>query len=81
VELARASGTPASLLVVHGIWPVPERAIAEALEGVRRVVVPELNLGQYRREIERLASGREVVGVNRVDGELIGVGEILEAVA
>jgi 2-oxoglutarate ferredoxin oxidoreductase subunit alpha len=79
-ELAVAAGTPVSSLVVHSLWPVPERAIRHALEGVRRVVVPELNLGQYRREIERIAGGREVVGVNRVDGELIGVGEILEAI-
>lgn len=79
VDLARAAGAPTSLLMIQGIWPVPERAMASALEGVRRVVVPELNLGQYRREVERLAGGCEVIGVNRVDGELIGVGEILEA--
>ena len=52
-----------------------------ALEGIDRVVVAELNLGQYRREIERLAGGREVVGVHRVDGELISPDELLEACA
>lgn len=80
VERARASGTATSSLVVHSLWPVPESALASALEGIERVVVPELNLGQYRREIERVAGGREVVGVNRVDGELIGVEEITEAI-
>jgi 2-oxoglutarate ferredoxin oxidoreductase subunit alpha len=81
VERARASGRPVAGLVVQSLWPVPEHALATALEGIERVVVAELNLGQYRREIERLAGGREVVGVNRVDGELIGVEEILEAIA
>jgi 2-oxoglutarate ferredoxin oxidoreductase subunit alpha len=43
-------------------------------------VVAELNLGQYRREIERVVAGRAaVVGVHRVDGELLSPGEIEEA--
>lgn len=81
VERARAAGKPVAGLVVHSLWPVPEAAIAVALDGIERVVVPELNLGQYRREIDRLAGGRQVIGVNRVDGELIDVDELLEAIA
>jgi hypothetical protein len=54
-------------------------AIRAALDGVRRVIVPELNMGQYRREIERLAGRQiEIVGINRADGGLITPGEILE---
>ena len=48
-------------------------------EGIDRVLVAELNHGLYRREIERLAGDRDVVGVNRIDGELISVADILEA--
>jgi len=70
-----------SLLVVHSLWPVPERAITAALDGISRVVVPELNLGQYRREIERLAQGRQVVGINRVDGSLIAPDQIIGVIA
>ena len=45
---------------------------------MKRIVVPELNLGQYRREIERLVkNGQEVIGVNRVDGELISPADII----
>ena len=80
VHRARATGIAVSSLVVRSLWPVPEAAIEGALEGITRVVVPELNPGQYRREIERLAAGREVVGINRLDGELIGVDEIAEAI-
>jgi 2-oxoglutarate ferredoxin oxidoreductase subunit alpha len=47
---------------------------------ITRVIVPELNFGQYRLEIERVAllfdSRLEVIGVNRVDGELIEPEEI-----
>ena len=80
IQRAREAGTAVAGLVVHSLWPVPETALATALEGIERVIVPELNLGQYRREIERLAGAREVVGINRVDGELIGVEEISEAI-
>lgn len=80
VEAARNHGLRVSSLILRSLWPVPEAAIREALRGIERVVVPELNLGQYRREVERLAGDREVIGVNRVDGDLIGVEEILEAV-
>lgn len=79
---ARGGGARLSSMTIRSLWPVPEAAIRSALEGVRRVIVPELNLGQYRREVERLAgAGVEVVGVNRVDGELVTPDEILEAVA
>lgn len=78
VRRYRGDGGRVSLLVVQSLWPVPERAIGEALEGMHKVVVPELNLGQYRREIERVAAGRTVVGVNRVDGKLITPEQITE---
>ena len=71
VARVRAAGRAVSALTVLSLWPVPERAIREALVGINRVVVAELNHGQYRREIERLAEGLEVMGLNRVDGELI----------
>jgi 2-oxoglutarate ferredoxin oxidoreductase subunit alpha len=80
VAQARQDGRVVSHLVIAGLWPVPEAAIGAALEGIERVVVPELNLGQYRREIERLAGARTVVGINRVDGELIRVQEIVDQI-
>jgi len=81
LSVARAGGARLSGASLLSLWPVPERALEQAWAGVERIVVAELNLGDYRREIERLARGRfEVVGVNRVDGELISPDEILEAV-
>jgi len=76
----RRGGGKVSALTVQSLWPVPETAFAAVLEGIERVVVAELNLGQYRREVERLAGGREVVGVHRIDGELIRPEEILEVI-
>ena len=68
-----------STLIVQSLWPVPDERIIAAMTGVTRVVVAELNQGQYRREIERLAGGCEVTGINRVDGELITPEEIIAA--
>jgi 2-oxoglutarate ferredoxin oxidoreductase subunit alpha len=77
VLAARRKGKCVSELVVYSLWPIPEEHIREALRGVRRAIVPELNLGQYQVEIKRLAAdGVEVIGIHRVDGELISPSEI-----
>jgi len=79
ITAARERGRQVSSLTIHSLWPVPEKEIKSALSGVRKVIVPELNLGQYSLEVERLATnGIEVVGIHRVDGELISPEEILE---
>jgi 2-oxoglutarate ferredoxin oxidoreductase subunit alpha len=78
VQLARNQGKPLSSFTIHSLWPVPEKEIRRALHEIKKVVVPELNLGQYSREIDRLvADDVQVVGIHRVDGELISPDEIL----
>lgn len=79
VRRARASGRALSLLVLKTLYPVPEAAIRRALDGIDRVVVPELNSGQYAREIWPLAVACARAPVNRIDGSLIDPDEILEA--
>jgi len=81
VQLARSRRQVVSALALQALWPVPEQAIRAALDGVERVIVAELNLGDYRREIERIAGGRRVVGLNRVDGELISPEQIVSIVS
>ncbi len=79
IRTARERGRLVSSLTIYSLWPVPEKEIKAALTGIRKVIVPELNLGQYRLEVERLIpDGVDVMGVNRVDGELISPEEILE---
>ncbi|HMK82362.1 MAG TPA: pyruvate flavodoxin/ferredoxin oxidoreductase [Candidatus Bathyarchaeia archaeon] len=79
----RENGKKVSSLIINSLWPVPEAAIKRALRGIDRVLVAELNLGQYRLELERVTGGidhrTEVLGINRVDGELISPQQILEA--
>ena len=78
--MARGQGNTVSALTIQSLWPVPETAIQAALEGVERIVLAELNLGQYRREIERIGNDREILGLNRVDGELISPEQFLEVI-
>lgn len=77
VRQARRKGHKVSSLVLQTLYPAPERVLRQAMEGVRRVVVPEMNLGQYRYEVERLAPASVVVsGVNRMDTTLLSPSEI-----
>jgi 2-oxoglutarate ferredoxin oxidoreductase subunit alpha len=79
IRAARSRGRKVSSLVLQTLWPVPERSIGSAMAGVKKIVVPEMNMGQYLIEIERLAPPEvEVVGVCKMDTTLVSPGEILE---
>ncbi len=80
VKEARLHGKRVGLLKLLTIWPFAAEAVEQATHHVRRVVVPEMNLGQLRLEVERVVKGRaEVVGVNRADGAVITPAQILQA--
>lgn len=80
VRLAREQGIRAGLLTASILWPFPDEKVRELAERVKTILVPEMNLGQMVREVERSAGGRcRVNGVSRVDGELFTPAEILEA--
>jgi 2-oxoglutarate ferredoxin oxidoreductase subunit alpha len=79
VRMARADGEAISALTLLSLWPLPEDPLREAIASAQHVVVAELNDGQLRREIERLACGAvRIGGVGRTDGELITPQQILE---
>ena len=78
VARARAAGHAVSLLVLKTLFPVPEAALAEALRGVRRVVVPEMNLGQYVDEVRARAGDRKVLSVSKMNTDLLSPEEIVQ---
>ena len=73
-------GKPISLLVLKTLWPVPENVIQRAAQSVQRVVVVEMNLGQYIREIKRILPGKTVDFCGQMDGQLITPTRIKEAI-
>jgi len=78
VALARAEGIRLGMLRPITIWPFPEAAVRELAGRVRRLIVPELNLGQIRLEVERLSAGQAPVeGIHRADGMQITPDQIL----
>ncbi len=69
----REKGIKAGLLKALTIWPFPDKHIVKyASKGIKGIIVPELNLGQAFREVERAAKGKcKVEGLFRVDSEAI----------
>ena len=82
VAEARNRGIKAGLMQLVTLWPFPRRLLTPRLHQVRAVLVTELNMGQMSREVKRVNQGiTRVVTLNRIDGELIKPGEILESLA
>lgn len=57
IDLANAQGMKVGKFRIITAWPFPERRIREIASHVKALVVPELNLGQMVREVERAANG------------------------
>ncbi|MEF8774274.1 MAG: 2-oxoacid:acceptor oxidoreductase subunit alpha [Halobacteriales archaeon] len=55
VDRLRTNGEAVGLLRLTTLWPFPEAVVADLSRDVERVYVPELNLGQVAREVERVA--------------------------
>ncbi|MCK4835959.1 MAG: 2-oxoacid:acceptor oxidoreductase subunit alpha, partial [Candidatus Aminicenantes bacterium] len=79
VKKVRTQGKKISSLVIQTLYPLPEKVLHAALDGVKKVVVPEMNMGQYILDIKRLVEGRaEVIGVNKMNTSLLSPEMILE---
>jgi len=79
VRLGRERGLALGLLQLLTLWPFPRKAVSEALTGKKAAVVPELNLGQLRREVLRVNDGRtNILGLNKMDGTMIAPEDILK---
>ncbi|MBT8136772.1 MAG: 2-oxoacid:acceptor oxidoreductase subunit alpha [Gammaproteobacteria bacterium] len=81
VREARNDGQKVGLLRPKTIWPFPQTRLQQLLEAgtVTRIVVPEVNLGQLRREVER-HTRLPVIGLNHAGGEMPTPAAILEVI-
>lgn len=78
VKIYRHAGGLVSHLVIHSLWPVPGTEIRKALTNAKHLIIPELNHGLYRREIERLSrNSHKVKSINSLDGSLISPRQIV----
>jgi 2-oxoglutarate ferredoxin oxidoreductase subunit alpha len=80
VEEKRKEGRPLSLLILKTLWPVPENLIREKAKNAKKIVVLEMNMGQYIHEIERILPDKKVRFFGQMDGRLITPRRIAEAI-
>jgi len=68
------------LVKLQTLWPFPEALIGRVARTARRIIVPEMNLGQLALEVERIAGRSKVVRVNKANGEMVTPRMILDAI-
>jgi 2-oxoglutarate ferredoxin oxidoreductase subunit alpha len=81
IEAARERGLRVGKLRLITAWPFPERKIRELAANVEAFVVPELNLGQMVREVERAAAGQaKTLAVSNAGGGVHNPEDILKVI-
>ena len=81
MNMAREKGLKVGVLKLVTIWPFADKEVAEVLSKVKAAIVPEMNLGQIRSEVERYnKNGIPVIGINRVDCEIITPYQVLDVI-
>ncbi len=72
IQQAREEGIRVGYLRLITVWPFPEERIRQLAKGIRAFVVPEINMGQIGREVERCAAGQaQVLGANCPGGDVL----------
>lgn len=80
VRIARSQGLKVSHLRLIGVFPFPEPAVQGFVDGIDRVIVPEMNLGQICHVVREAVEGAATVErVARIGGEIIRPEEIVRA--
>ncbi len=77
VKTFRDQGQRIGLIRPITIWPFPEKAIKELTANLTQILIPEMNLGQIAREIERIVD-IPVIRLSQVNGEVIKPKPILD---
>ena len=81
IEQAREEGIKVGYLRLITVWPFPEDTISKLAAKVNAFVVPEINMGQITREVERCAAGKaQVFGVHKPGGDILNPGDVLETI-
>lgn len=77
VEKLREEGKKVGILRLKTLWPFADRVIREVGSKVKRIFVPEMNMGQIAGEVMKYVSG-DVIPYNQVNGEIIHPKTIIE---
>jgi 2-oxoglutarate ferredoxin oxidoreductase subunit alpha len=81
VQQAREEGIRVGYLRLITVWPFPEERIRQLAKSIQAFVVPEINMGQIRREVERCAAGQsKVLGANCPGGDVLAPEYVLNII-
>ena len=76
----REEGIKAGLFRPITIWPSPAEKIKEYTDKIEKVLVVELNIGQFHSEVQRSAARLDIEGLFKVNGRPISPYEIVSKV-
>jgi len=76
----RKEGIKAGLFRPITIWPSPAKKIKEYTDKIEKVLVVELNIGQFHAEVQRAASRLDIDGLFKVNGRALSPHEIVSKV-
>lgn len=68
------------LVKINTVWPFPEELLTQETERVDMVIVPEMNIGKYSREVERVLWDKEVISMPKCGGDIHTPTEILDEI-
>jgi 2-oxoglutarate ferredoxin oxidoreductase subunit alpha len=81
VRKLRDEKVKVGLLKLDTPFPVPEKELRKVAESVRGILVPELNIGKYVLEVERVVAGMvKVKSLPKNRGEQFTLGEIASGI-
>ena len=80
VKILGNKGKPVSTLTLKTLWPVPEDLLIEKARPFKKIIVIEMNLGQYVNEIQRVLRDKKVKFYGQMDGTLISPSKIMEVI-
>jgi 2-oxoglutarate ferredoxin oxidoreductase subunit alpha len=81
IQMAREEGIKVGLLRLVTVWPFPDAQIRDLAGRVNGIVVPEINMGQIVREVERCAAGQaEAILVPHPGGGIHDPQKVLNAI-
>jgi 2-oxoglutarate ferredoxin oxidoreductase subunit alpha len=68
------------LIKINTVWPFPEEALRRLTKNVDLVIVPEMNVGKYYREVERVLQNAKVLSMPKSGGDLHTPKELLDRI-
>ncbi len=81
IRNAREKGIKAGLFRPITLYPLANEALTKAARNAKKIIVPEMNLGQYILIVERVVGHKApIIGINQVDGEPITPAKILSKI-